>query len=41
MKMERQGHASKISCPTLGAITGTIRNTTNVSDITRAIARPE
>ena len=32
---------SKMPWPMLGAIMGTIRNTTNVSDITRAMSRPE
>src|ERR1700743_710254 len=40
-KMYRQGAAMRISCPRLGARIGTIRNTTKVRDITRAICRPE
>ena len=41
MKMVRQVAASRTSAPRLGAMMGTVRNTMKVSDITRAICRPE
>ena len=41
MNIERHGPANSTSCPRLGAMTGTIKNTTKVSDMTRARRRPE
>src|ERR1700693_5541833 len=41
MKIMRHGATNKISWPRLGASTGTVRNTTKVNDITRAMWRPE
>ena len=37
MKMARHGATNRISWPRLGASTGTVRNTTKVNDITRAM----
>ncbi|MNE25925.1 hypothetical protein D3C80_1192720 [compost metagenome] len=40
-KIQRQGATSMINCPTVGARMGTPRKTRKLSDMTRAMVRPE